>query len=83
MKIGPATYVADFVVFGRRAWRSKRRIYSHAYAALRNPGDSEWVWETDFYIGFSTSRELAERQVSKRRHQGWVGPFEIVETTEG
>jgi hypothetical protein len=82
MKILPMTYTADFVVFGRRTWRSKRRTYTHAYAALRNPGDSEWGWETDFYIGFSGSLELAERQVSKRRHRGWIGPFEIVEVTE-
>jgi hypothetical protein len=81
MKLIPATYTADFVVFGSRVWRSYRRTYTHAYAALRNPGASEWVWETDFYIGFSGSRELAEQQVRKRRNKGWVGPFEIVEVT--
>jgi hypothetical protein len=74
-------WIADFVVFGRRTWRSKK-VYTHAYGALRNPADPAWNWEEDIYIGFSGSLELAQRQVSKRRHQGWIGPFEVVETKE-
>lgn len=74
------TYVADFVVFGPRTRRAIKKRYTHAYGALRSPDGREWV--SDFIIGFSASRELAERQVSMRRRQGWTGPFEIVETKE-
>ena len=76
----PKTYVAEFVVFGRRTRRAIRKTYTHAYGALRTPDGREWV--ADFIIGFSASRELAERQVSMRRNLGWTGPFEIVETKE-
>ena len=73
-------YVADFVIFGRRTRRAWKKTYTHAYAALRHPEAREWV--TGYIIGFSASRKHAELQVSKRRHQGWTGPFEIVEVTE-
>lgn len=75
-------YIADFVVFGRRTARTDTQTFTHAYGALRNPADPAWVWEDDIIVGFSGSLELAEAQVSKRRHAGWIGPFEIVETTE-
>lgn len=75
-------YAADFVVFGTRTRPAIKKTYTHAYGALRNPNDREWVWEDDIYIGFSASRKHAEQQVSKRRYAGWIGPFEIVETKE-
>jgi hypothetical protein len=69
------TWAADFSVFGHRTKRSIR-TYSHAWGALAasNAACPE--------IGFARTRELAEKQISIRRHRGWSGPFEIVETTE-
>lgn len=75
-------YVADFVVFGRRTRPATKKTYTHAYGAVRDPSLREWVWIDDIYRGFSKSLKHAERQVSKRRYAGWIGPFEIVETKE-
>lgn len=71
-----ALYRADFDVFGTRTRKTVKKSYSHAYAALHSPETAAYI------VGFSRTRELAEVQVSKRRHGGWTGPFEIVETKE-
>lgn len=71
----PKVWAADFVVFGCRVRRSVR-TYPYAWAAL--PAPTSPCPE----IGFARTQELAEKQVSIRKHRGFTGPFEVVRTRE-